>query len=75
MKIADFEKFAGLCAILAGVAGFLYSAAFIVIARTAPNTGALLSAFCLTLDCNSGGPDRLCDQSHLVHLAWRRAAM
>ena len=49
MKIADFEKFAGLCAILAGVAGFLYSAAFIVIARTAPNTGALLSAFCLTL--------------------------
>lgn len=49
MKTTAFEKFAGLCAILAGLAGLLYSLAFIVIARSAPNTGALLSALFLTL--------------------------
>ena len=49
MKTSAFERFAGTCAILAGVAGLLYSLAFIVIARSAPNTGALLSALFLTL--------------------------
>ncbi len=49
MKTAAFEGFAGFCAILAGLAGFLYSLAFIVIARSAPNAGALLSALFLTL--------------------------
>jgi hypothetical protein len=49
MKTTAFEGFAGVCAILAGTAGFLYSLAFIVIARSAPNTGALLSALFLTL--------------------------
>ncbi len=49
MKTMAFEKFAGSCAILAGIAGFLYSLAFIVITRSAPNTGALLSALFLTL--------------------------
>ncbi len=49
MKTTAFEKFAGLCAILAGIAGFLYSLAFIVVARNAPSTGALLSALFLTL--------------------------
>jgi hypothetical protein len=49
MKTTAFERFAGLCAILAGIAGFLYSLAFIVIARSAPNTGELLSAVCLTV--------------------------
>ncbi len=49
MKLTAFERFAGVCAILAGLTGFLYSLAFIVIARTAPNTGALLSALFLIL--------------------------
>lgn len=45
----SFERFAGSCAILAGVAGFLYSLAFIVIARNAPAVGGLLSALFLLL--------------------------
>ncbi len=49
MSHTAFQRFAGLCAILAGVAGFVYSVAFIIIARSAPNTGALLSALGLTL--------------------------
>ncbi len=49
MKTTAFERFAGICAILAGIAGFLYSLAFIVIARSAPNTGVRLSALFLTL--------------------------
>ena len=49
MKTTAFERFAGICAILAGIAGFLYSLAFIVIARSAPNTSVLLSALFLTL--------------------------
>lgn len=44
-----FQKFAGLLAILAGVAGFLYSVSFIVIARSSPELGASLSAFFLLL--------------------------
>jgi hypothetical protein len=49
MKITAFQKFAGLCAILAGIAGFLYSLAFIVIARAAPDMGVLLSALFLAV--------------------------
>jgi hypothetical protein len=49
MKTTSFERFAGLCAILAGIAGFLYSLAFIVIARSAPSLGGLLSALFLML--------------------------
>jgi hypothetical protein len=35
MKTTAFERFAGLCAILAGIAGFLYSMYFVVLARRA----------------------------------------
>ena len=49
MTTTAFQKFAGLCAILAGIAGFLYSLAFIVIARAAPDTGVLLSALFLAV--------------------------
>ena len=49
LRTTAFEKFTALCAILAGVTGFLYSLAFIVIARSTPNLGALLSALFLTL--------------------------
>jgi hypothetical protein len=49
MKATAFERFAGTCAILAGVSGFLYSISFIVIARSAPATGGLLSALFLAL--------------------------
>jgi hypothetical protein len=49
MKATAFERFAGLCAILAGVSGFLYSVSFIVIAQRAPAAGALLSPLFLVL--------------------------
>lgn len=43
----SFEKLAGMLAILAGVVHFLYAAAFVFISRSAPETGALLSAIFL----------------------------
>jgi hypothetical protein len=49
MRSSSFERFAGLLAILAGIAIFLYSVAFIIISRSAPGTGALLSAVFLLL--------------------------
>jgi hypothetical protein len=49
-QAASFERFGGLCAILAGVGGILYAIAFIIIARSAPAIGALLSALLLTLN-------------------------
>jgi hypothetical protein len=49
MKSASFERFAGLLAILAGISGFLYSVSFIVIARSNPQLGGLLSALFLML--------------------------
>jgi len=50
MKHTAFDRFAGLCAILAGIVIFLYSIAFIVIARRAPELGGLLSALFLLLN-------------------------
>jgi hypothetical protein len=44
-----FEKFAGLCTLLAGVINFLYAVAFVIIARSNPNLGGLLSALFLLL--------------------------
>jgi hypothetical protein len=49
MKSTSFERFGGLCAILAGIVIFLYSVAFIIIARSAPGLGGLLSALFLLL--------------------------
>ncbi len=49
MTTTSFEKFASLCAILTGIAGFLYSVAFIIISRSAPNLSDLLSALFLML--------------------------
>jgi hypothetical protein len=49
MQSTSFERFGGLCALLAGVVGFLYSVAFIVISRQAPELGGLLSALFLML--------------------------
>ncbi|MBI4550814.1 MAG: hypothetical protein HY710_00955 [Candidatus Latescibacteria bacterium] len=43
----SFERFAGVCAILTGLAGFCYSIAFIVVARTDPELGRLLSGLFL----------------------------
>lgn len=45
----DFQRFGGLCAILAGIFGFLYSAAFIVVARSNPQLGNLLASLFLLL--------------------------
>ena len=44
-----FQRFGGLCAILAGIFGFLYALAFIVIARSNPELGGMLSALFLTI--------------------------
>jgi hypothetical protein len=49
MRVTAFERFAGLCAILAGLSGFLYSVAFVVIARRAPAAAGFLAALFLTL--------------------------
>lgn len=43
----SFDRFAGACAILVGIGGFLYSVAFVIVARTDPRTGAFLSALFL----------------------------
>jgi hypothetical protein len=49
-QAVSFERFGGLCAILAGIGGILYAVAFIIIARSAPALGAFLSAVFLSLN-------------------------
>jgi hypothetical protein len=50
MKASDnFQQFGGLCAILAGTFGFLYSLAFIVVARSNAQLGGLLASLFLLL--------------------------
>ncbi len=49
MSSLSFEKYAGLKAILAGISGFLYAVAFIIIARSNPALGGRLSALFLLL--------------------------
>jgi hypothetical protein len=46
-----YENFAGLCAVLVGIGGFLYAVAFIilVIGERAPELGVLLSSLFLML--------------------------
>jgi hypothetical protein len=45
----SFQKFAAACTIAAGVINFLYAVAFVIIARSNPQLGALLSSLFLTL--------------------------
>jgi hypothetical protein len=45
----SFERFAGACTIVAGIVNFLYAVAFVIIARSAPVLGGLLSALFLML--------------------------
>ncbi len=45
----SFERSSGASAIVAGVSGFLYSVAFVVVARSAPDAGRLLSALFLLI--------------------------
>jgi hypothetical protein len=49
MNSTAFDRLGGICAILGGAIGFLYSVAFIVIARSNPDLGAFLSALFLML--------------------------
>lgn len=49
MKAKDFDNFAGLLSILAAVSGFAYAVSFIIISRSTPEWGALLSALFLLL--------------------------
>ncbi len=46
---AAFGDFGGLCALLAGASGFLYSVAFVILKRTTPALGDTLSALFLLL--------------------------
>jgi hypothetical protein len=50
MKNSAFDKFAGISAILAGIAILLYAISFVIIARSAPELGGKLSAFFLLLN-------------------------
>ena len=49
MREASFDSLGGLCAILAGSAGFLYAVSFLIVARASPDAGLLWSAVFLTL--------------------------
>ena len=49
MKPTPFERFAGFCAVLAGVCTLLYAISFVVIAPGAPAAGGLLSALFLAV--------------------------
>ncbi len=49
MREASFGSLGGLCAILAGSAGFLYAVSFLIVARASPDAGLLWSAVFLTL--------------------------
>src|SRR5437870_2420185 len=44
MPTISFERFAGLCAILTGILGFVYSLSFIVISPGNPKVGVGLAA-------------------------------
>ncbi|HYP38858.1 MAG TPA: hypothetical protein VEX13_00720 [Chloroflexia bacterium] len=46
---ASFDRFAGMCAILGGVAGLLYSVSFVIISRTSPDLGVTLYSLFLLL--------------------------
>jgi hypothetical protein len=47
---ASFERVGGLCALLAGIGGLLYAVAFVIISRSSPALGGLLSAVFLALN-------------------------
>ncbi len=49
MKSTTFDIFAGWCAVVGGLVAFLYAVSFVVVARSAPEVGALLSALFLML--------------------------
>ncbi len=49
MRSSSFERFAGFCAIGTGLGGFVYSVAFVLIARVAPDFGSNLSWLLLML--------------------------
>ena len=49
MKSTAFDRFATVCAFLAGITTFAYAVSFVLIARSAPALGGLLSALFLLL--------------------------
>ncbi|MCL4302997.1 MAG: hypothetical protein KJ077_45340 [Anaerolineae bacterium] len=46
-RSVSFERLAGMAAVLAGIIHFLYAVSFVIISRSAPETGVLLSAIFL----------------------------
>jgi len=49
MKTTAFERFGGLCAIIAGVGGLGYSVSFVIISKSAPDVSNILSPLFLLL--------------------------
>lgn len=49
MSTLSFERFAGGCTIAAGIINFLYAVAFVIVARSNPQLGGLLSSLFLLL--------------------------
>lgn len=45
----QYQRFGGVCAVLTGVVGFLYSVSFVIITRASHDTGTLLSGLFLLL--------------------------
>jgi len=50
MRPTSFDRLAGLCAILAGIGGFLYAVAFVIVSRNDPELSDLLSALLLLVN-------------------------
>jgi hypothetical protein len=49
LRSSSFDIFAGWCAVVAGIFGFLYSVAFVLIQPVSPELGAILSSFFLII--------------------------
>jgi hypothetical protein len=48
-ELSSFDRFAAICATLAAIIGLFYSISFVIVARSAPALGGLLSALFLML--------------------------
>ena len=47
MKTASYERFGGLCAIIAGAGGLGYSTFFVILSRSAPEVSNVFESFVL----------------------------
>ena len=47
MKTSAFERFGGLCALIAGVGGLAYSVSFVILSKSAPDVSTILTPLLL----------------------------